>query len=85
MLNLRFAALVAAEGLLLGRAVGQNPSPVPTTLNITAIATNQDHESILQCWQLKAPFKASSAGAYLLHRSGNMRFTTSHRHGLWAD
>ncbi|KAL9055512.1 MAG: hypothetical protein Q9162_003509 [Coniocarpon cinnabarinum] len=58
-----FAILVLAYAILqsfLGGAAAATPSP-PTTLNITAIATNDQKESILQCWQLDAPFKASAA------------------------
>lgn len=35
--------------------------PTPKTLNITTIAANAQKESILQCWELDAPFIASAA------------------------
>ena len=61
-----FAALIAGFFIiqsLLGSVLATSPSTVPpTTLNITAIATNNQSESTLQCWQLKAPFKGSNDG-----------------------
>lgn len=37
----------------------------PKTLNITTIAANAQKESIIECWQLTAPFIASAAAGTL--------------------
>ena len=36
-------------------------APSPKTLNITTIATNAQKESVIECWELIAPFVASAA------------------------
>lgn len=35
------------------------PTPAPRLLNVTTIAGNVRNESVLECWQLTAPFVAS--------------------------
>ena len=35
-------------------------SPVPKLLNITTIGSNTRNESTLECWQMEAPFVAST-------------------------
>lgn len=35
------------------------PAPAPRLLNVTTIAANLRNESVLECWQLTAPFVAS--------------------------
>ncbi|MCJ1460423.1 hypothetical protein MMC28_010805 [Mycoblastus sanguinarius] len=36
-------------------------APTPKSLNVTTISANAQKESILECWQLTAPFVASAA------------------------
>ena len=52
LLNLRF--------LLQATPITATPAN-PKTLNITTIAANSQKESVIECWQLAAPFIASAA------------------------
>lgn len=36
------------------------PTPAPRLLNVTTIAANVRNESVLECWQLTAPFVVST-------------------------
>ncbi|KAI9685183.1 MAG: hypothetical protein M1822_004770 [Bathelium mastoideum] len=53
--------LLQLQWLLQVTASTSSPDAMPQTLNITAIATNAQKESILECWQLDNPFVASTA------------------------
>lgn len=69
-MQVHFAAAFVAIHVLLGDVVAHDGSTaLPSTLNITATWGNSQQESILQCWQLSAPFQTSSARMRFLFHS----------------
>ena len=65
-MNGRVVTLCSIIAHMLGivTAIPPNKTP-PTAFNLSAITANDRKESVLECWQLDAPFQASAAGRSL--------------------
>ena len=60
-MTLAFVILLFNLKFLLQTIPTMATATSPETLNITTIAANPQKESIIECWQLTAPFIASAA------------------------
>ena len=61
IMPLAFIILLFKLQFLLQTTTTTAAATSPKTLNITTIAANAQKESVIECWQLTAPFIASAA------------------------